>query len=85
MSITTEIVTLEGIDLENSPPCEAALDRAGTRKCGLPSAFRVRATECWCRMGSETYFFCTAHKEALEGNKGVCTSCGSDRFLDQLL
>lgn len=56
MSVLTEIIPLEGIDVEGSPPCWAVMDDTG-RTCGYPGEIRVTSSCCGCK-NVVSGFFC---------------------------
>ena len=82
----TEVVTLEGIDLENVPPCEAYVNTWGVppRRCGHPSAFRVysHCTSCEDR---NIFFCCVQHKEMMDAGEAGCKGCGAVRYATSML
>ena len=70
----TEVVPIEGIDLENTPPCQLLFNEL---PCGLPSVARILST---CPVhGTARQFICKRCLEGLLSGKGWCTSCGSRR------
>jgi hypothetical protein len=56
MSVLTEVIPLEGIDPEGSPPCQAVMDSSG-RICGGPGEIRV-TSRCHGCPNVVSNFFC---------------------------
>jgi hypothetical protein len=82
MSTVLEVISLEGIDMEDTPPCQVYQVYMG-RNCNAPSAFRVRS-ECSCGH-TDILFVCGRCKILLEERRCSCRICLSPRGLDGYL
>ena len=83
MSIITEPASIEGIDSENTPPCQMNIREAGTdnpyRPCGLPSALRILSV-CGSCGGRDILFLCRrCHDQMIEQANSECSSCYKSR------
>lgn len=78
MSILTEVIPLEGIDVEADLPCE--IYRPVYRLCGKPSEFRV-LTSCTCG-DRRTCFTCSTCLTEITGGRGICGWCLKPRGID---
>lgn len=77
MSVITEAVPVEGIDLDSTPPCEIITRIIPVLRCGKPSAMRIRST---CPVhGTLLLFVCAPCWELILYCGTNCTACGSPR------
>jgi hypothetical protein len=82
MSTTLEIIPLEGLDLEGTPPCGCLWI---LRLCGNPSAFRIIST-CPACMRRGVLFICHRCHDWVKGPGAACADCwNSTRGIDQYL
>lgn len=75
MATVTEIIPIEGVDLEGVPPCE--MMTSFIRRCLKPSMFRIR-TVCSCGDKS-TLFICIGCRELAVAGLTWCTRCREQR------
>jgi hypothetical protein len=80
--VIEEIITLEGIDLDNTPPCEVVEFPSpwGWRFCGKPSAYRILSACPSC--GTHRLFACQGCQDQLLQGTGQCTRCWKSRGID---
>lgn len=78
VSVLTEVIPMEGIDLEAGIPCE--LYRPIYRRCGLPAEFRFLTT-CTCG-DKRTCFACPRCVAEVTGNRAICGFCCQPRGMD---
>lgn len=83
MSVITEIIPLDGIDLDGTPPCMTMTGRsiATARVCRERSAFRI-ITTCGSCGDKQVIFICVSCREGASAGKGACMCCGSRRGID---
>jgi hypothetical protein len=85
MSVIEEIVTLEGVNLDDDIQCEIILVFPGeSTRCTLPAGFRLRTVPCKCREVN-IFFCCRPHKEMLERGHAACPFCNQVRQLGGVL
>lgn len=77
MSTTLEIVPLEGIDEEGSPPC-GTHHPVTLMLCGKPSGFRIFTTCPTCG-DSARGFICAECQVWIEEGQGTCLFCTAPR------
>ena len=85
MTIITEIIPIEGLDLDGIPPCNVELARVAFHGitpqviswdglCGKPSVIRV-ISACISCGDSRAVFTCISCRRELESGKTLCGGC----------
>ena len=70
-----EVIVLEGIDLEGSPPCDILTVLDG-QPCGEPSVARIRI-HCPVCQSDEDNFICQGCLDMLKRGELMCDTCGT--------
>jgi hypothetical protein len=84
MSVLTEVISLEGIDLEGSPPCECVLQDLSD--CGKPADFRLVSRCSGCH-AARSMFACTPCWSYIRlymiPGRWQCAFCGTFRLIEE--
>ena len=78
-STLIEVVSLDGIDLESTPPCDALTPFPG--KCGKPSGFRALSV-CHACQHRSVIFMCAYCHEAIITGQAACAGCWRQRGIE---
>jgi hypothetical protein len=81
MSVTLEVITLDGIDVDGSISC---ITYAGSWHCPNPAEFRIYSACKGCEH-TETVFICGECRRMLEKCSATCIYCFAPRGIDKIL
>lgn len=72
-ALDIEIIPIEGIDLENTPPCQIN-NEDNVTKCGAPSVARLRIVCQNCAV-TASIFVCQPCVDLMRSGKMSCSRC----------